>query len=111
MAHDSFPRLAARTKNFTLGLPRSFVVSPDGMRVLFLRSNSGTSPSQSLWLYDVTSRVERELADPAALLAESDEQLTAEERARRRGRRPGRRGLEVRRRARGSRPGVPGRRR
>ena len=63
MAQDSFPRLAARTQHFTLGLPRSFVVSPDGRRVLFLRSRTGTSSSQSLWLYDVTSRTERELAD------------------------------------------------
>jgi len=83
MVQDSFPRLAARTKNFTLGLPRAFVVSPDGRRVLFLRSKTGTSSSHSLWLYDVTSGTERELADSAVLLGESDEQLTAEERARR----------------------------
>ena len=83
MAQDSFPRLAARTQYFTLGLPRSFVVSPDGRRVLFLRSRTGTSSSQSLWLYDVTSRTERELADATLLLEEPDEQLTAEERARR----------------------------
>jgi dipeptidyl-peptidase 4 len=83
MVQDSFPQLAARTKNFTLGLPRAFVVSPDGRRVLFLRSKTGTSSSHSVWLYDVTSRTERELADPAVLLEKSDEQLTAEERARR----------------------------
>lgn len=83
MVQDSFPRLAARTQNFRLGLPRAFVVSPDGRRVLFLRSKTGTSPSHSLWMYDVTSRTERELADSAVLLEDSDEQLTAEERARR----------------------------
>jgi dipeptidyl-peptidase-4 len=83
MAQDSFPRLAARTKNFTLGLPRAFVVSPDGRRVVFLRSETGTSSSHSVWLYDVTSRTERDLADPTVLLEESDEQLTAAERARR----------------------------
>jgi dipeptidyl-peptidase-4 len=83
MGQDSFPRLAARTKNFTLGLPRNFVVSPDGRRVLFLRSASGTSTAQSLWLYDVTRRTERVLAEPARLLEETEERLTAEERARR----------------------------
>ena len=83
MGQDSFPRLAARTKNFTLGLPRNFVVSPDGRRVLFLRSSSGTSTAQSLWLYDVTRRTERVLAEPARLLEETEERLTAEERARR----------------------------
>ena len=83
MGEDSFPRLAARTRNFTLGLPRNFVVSPDGRRVLFLRSKTGTSTSQSLWLYDVESRIERELAEASMLLDKSAEKLTAEERARR----------------------------
>ncbi|WP_244167377.1 hypothetical protein, partial [Streptomyces mutomycini] len=38
----SFPRQHARTQRFTLGAPRAFTVSPDGTRVLFLRSSSGT---------------------------------------------------------------------
>jgi dipeptidyl-peptidase 4 len=80
---DSFPRLAARTMNFQLGLPRGFVVSPDGKRVVFLRADNGTSRSHALWVYDVDSRTERKVADPATLLTESDEQLTQEERARR----------------------------
>ena len=80
---DTFPRLAARTSNFNAGLPRGFVVSPDGRRVVFLRSSSGTSMAQGLWLYDVGTGEERRLADPAALLAEATEHLTAEERARR----------------------------
>ncbi len=80
---ESFPRLAARTHNFNAGLPRGFVVSPDGQRILFLRSKSGTSMTQSLWLYDVDTRSEREIADPSVLLEESSERLTAEERARR----------------------------
>jgi dipeptidyl-peptidase 4 len=83
MSPDSFPRLAARTSNFNAGLPRGFVVSPDGQRVVFLRSASGTSMAQSLWLYDAGSGEERLLADPADLLAAEDEQLTPEERARR----------------------------
>lgn len=80
---DSFPRLAARTMNFQLGLPRGFVVSPDGARVVFLRSDSGTSRSHALWVYDVATGRERAVADPALLLSNDDEQLTAEERARR----------------------------
>lgn len=83
MPNDSFPRLAARTSNFNAGLPRGFVVSPDGQRILFLRSDSGTSMSQSLWLYDVASGEESELANPHTLLDLGSEQLTVEERARR----------------------------
>jgi hypothetical protein len=33
---DSFPRQKARTRNFTLGAPRSFEVAADGSRVVFL---------------------------------------------------------------------------
>ncbi len=83
MAPDSYPRLAARTNNFNAGLPRGFEVSPDGRRVVFLRSASGTSMAQSLWLYDVGTGRERELADPLSLLDDSQERLTPEERARR----------------------------
>jgi dipeptidyl-peptidase 4 len=80
---DSFPRLSARTMNFQLGLPRGFVVSPDGNRIVFLRSDSGTSRTHSLWLYDVATGTERNVADPTLLLAGDAEELTAEERARR----------------------------
>jgi dipeptidyl-peptidase-4 len=64
---DSFPRLAARTKNFTLGAPRSFHVSPDGQTVLFLRSRGGTDPVTCLWALDVATGRERLIADPAGL--------------------------------------------
>jgi dipeptidyl-peptidase-4 len=33
---DTFPRQQARTQRFTLGVPRSFQVSPDGGRAAFL---------------------------------------------------------------------------
>ncbi len=79
---ESLPRLAARTGNFRRGLPTSFAVSPDGSRVLFLRTASGTSGTGALWRLDVASGVETLLADPVALLSQ-DEQLTAAERARR----------------------------
>jgi dipeptidyl-peptidase-4 len=80
---DSFPRLAARTMNFQLGLPRTFVASPDGERVAFLRALSGTSREHALWVYDVKHRSERLVADPTALLGSGEETLTSDERARR----------------------------
>ena len=83
MVVDSFPRLAARTLNFSLGLPRELVMSPDGERVVFVRSESGTTRELGLWACDVPSGTERRLCDPGELLAESDEALTGEERARR----------------------------
>ena len=55
----SFPRLLARTQRFTLGAPKALSVSPDGERVLFLRSRSGTERTGLLWVYDVASGRER----------------------------------------------------
>ena len=46
---ESFPRQQARTRRFTLGVPRSFRISPDGSRVAFLRSKTGTDPVTCLW--------------------------------------------------------------
>ena len=48
--HASFPRRMARTQRFTLGIPRAFTVSPDGDRVVFLRSASGTERTGLLWV-------------------------------------------------------------
>ncbi|MCZ4120046.1 S9 family peptidase [Streptomyces sp. H39-S7] len=79
----SFPRQHARTQRFTLGSPRAFTVSPDGERVVFLRSRSGTDASNLLWVLDPASGQERIAADPAALLAGAGEELSAQERARR----------------------------
>ncbi|MEV4102953.1 prolyl oligopeptidase family serine peptidase [Nonomuraea sp. NPDC049649] len=79
---ESFPRLHARTRRFTLGVPRSFTVSPDGARVLFLRTKSGTDPVTCLWELDTESHMERLVVDPRALDA-GEEDLPPEERARR----------------------------
>ncbi|WP_198357016.1 S9 family peptidase [Streptomyces fildesensis] len=79
----SFPRQHARTQRFSLGSPRAFTVSPDGERVAFLRSRSGTDASNLLWILDPESGQERIAADPAALLAGAGEELSAQERARR----------------------------
>ncbi|UUU24739.1 S9 family peptidase [Streptomyces sp. DSM 40750] len=93
---ESFPRRHARTQRFTLGAPRAFSVAPDGSRVVFLRSASGTERASKLWVLDVPDGDERSetgvspaegrgriAADPAALLHGSSEELSAEERARR----------------------------
>ncbi|GHD39868.1 prolyl oligopeptidase family serine peptidase [Streptomyces galbus] len=80
---DSFPRRHARTQRFTLGAPRSFTVAPDGSRVAFLRSRSGTDRANALWVLDPADGAERPAADPRALLGGAAENLSPEERARR----------------------------
>ncbi|MFJ8945523.1 prolyl oligopeptidase family serine peptidase [Streptomyces sp. NPDC102395] len=80
---DSFPRRHARTQRFTLGAPRSFTVAPDGSRVVFLRSASGTDRANALWVLDPVDAGERLAADPRALLGGASEDLSAQERARR----------------------------
>ncbi|MFD4528516.1 prolyl oligopeptidase family serine peptidase [Streptomyces sp. NPDC058470] len=79
----SFPRQHARTQRFTLGAPRAFAVAPDGSRVVFLRSRSGTDRANLLWVLDVADGTERVAADPQALLGGVTEHLSAAERARR----------------------------
>jgi dipeptidyl-peptidase 4 len=78
---DSFPRQQARTRRFSLGVPRSFQISPDGSRVAFLRSRGGSDPVTCLWVLDVGTGQEHLAADPAALAATGDDPV--EERARR----------------------------
>ncbi len=82
---DSFPRQEARTRRFTLGVPRAFRVSPDGGRVAYLRSKSGSDPVTCLWVLDVGTGEERLAADPGTLLpgAADGEDLPPQERARR----------------------------
>src|SRR5215813_6033947 len=62
---DSFPRQQARTRGFSLGVPRSFQISPDGGRVAFLRSQGGDDPVTCLWVLDAGTGQERLVADPA----------------------------------------------
>jgi dipeptidyl-peptidase-4 len=85
---ESFPRQDARTRRFTLGVPRAFRVSPDGARVAYLRTQGGGDPVTCLWVLDVDDGTERLVADPRTLGgpardngAEAD--LPPEERARR----------------------------
>src|SRR5690242_12016699 len=56
-----------RTRRFTLGVPDRFTVSPDGARVLFLRTRAGDDPVACLWSADLAERTEILLADPAEL--------------------------------------------
>ncbi|HEC08363.1 MAG TPA: S9 family peptidase, partial [Acidimicrobiales bacterium] len=60
---DTFPRQYARTRRFSLGSPRNLTISPDGRRVVFLRSASGEDPRTSLWVLDVANGEERLVVD------------------------------------------------
>src|SRR5215471_6405527 len=77
---DSFPRQQATTQGFSLGVPRSFQISPDGSRVAFLRSQGGDDPVTCLWVLDVGTGQERLVADPAQAGAPGTA-LTDQERA------------------------------
>jgi dipeptidyl-peptidase-4 len=81
---DEFPRQAARTRNFSLGVPRSLTVAPDGSRVVFLRTRAGDDPVTCLWVLDVGTGTERLIFDPRSLSDHEDEaSLSDAERARR----------------------------
>ncbi|WP_435240822.1 prolyl oligopeptidase family serine peptidase [Streptomyces cucumeris] len=81
-AVSAFPRRLARTRRFALGVPRHFGVSPDGERVLFVRTGGGTDPVSLLWSYDTgPDGGERLLADPRRLAGGGT--VPAAERARR----------------------------
>ncbi len=79
---ESFPRQQARTRRFSLGVPRSFKVAPDGSRVAFLRSQGGADPVTCLWQLRVDTGHEELLADPAALEPDGED-LSPQEKARR----------------------------
>ncbi|HET7244255.1 MAG TPA: DPP IV N-terminal domain-containing protein, partial [Streptosporangiaceae bacterium] len=83
---ESFPRQQARTRHFTLGLPRSFQVSPSGGQVAFLRSRGGDDPETCLWVLDVGTGQERLVADPevlgASLAGETEQEKARRERVR-----------------------------
>jgi len=72
---DSYPRQAARTRTFNLGLPRAFSIADDGSRVAFLRSRTGDDPVAGLWVLDVEGGTEREVFHPAG----AEERLSQEE--------------------------------
>lgn len=79
---DSFPRQYARTQRLTLGEPRTFSISPDGQRIVFVRTASGDDPVNQLWSYNVQTKQEDLLLDPRELGADLSA-LTEEEKRRR----------------------------
>ncbi|MBC7594022.1 MAG: S9 family peptidase [Kineosporiaceae bacterium] len=79
----SYPRLAARTLRFTLGIPRNIWVNPPGSKVYFIRTPDGVTRTGKLWEYDVATGTESVVVDPETLLGEDGERLSAEERSRR----------------------------
>ena len=83
---DTFPRQYARTQRLSLGEPRSFTVAPDGSRVIFIRSHSGSDAVNTLWSLDTATGVERELLDPRTLNTDLSELTAAELRQRERAR-------------------------
>ena len=84
MRADPFPRQKARTRGFTLGLPRSFAVAADGSRIAFLRSAAGDDPVNALWAFDVAEARERLVFDPRGADAgdPSDQERNRRERTR-----------------------------
>src|SRR3954464_3919723 len=81
-ANLKYFRDLAETRNFTLGRPVSPKITPDGKSVIFLRS-APRDPTLRLFEFDLATNKERELLTPAQLLGGAQEQLTAEEKARR----------------------------
>ena len=80
---DSFPRQSARTQRFSLGAPRDVTVAADGTQLAFLRSSGPEDPVTALWALTLPDGEERCVADPVVLLADGDDDLPPEERARR----------------------------
>ena len=72
----------AATRSYSLGIPASAEPTSDGKTVLYLRSGPRDT-IQRLYAYDVAARKERELVTPQALLGGKEEELSAEEKARR----------------------------
>ncbi len=77
-----FLRQYAETNRFRSGRPNSFVLTPDGSTVLYLRSGP-RDRVQSLYAFDVGAATERVLLRAADLLGGGDETLSPEEKARR----------------------------
>lgn len=75
----SFPRRHALTRRFSLGAPRSFSISSDGERIVFLRSDGPEDAVNSLWVLDRGS-TPRRVFDAAGA---ADVDLTDAEKARR----------------------------
>ncbi len=81
-ANLAYFRDLAETRNYTLGRPVSPKLTPDGKHAIFLRS-APRDPTLKLYEFTLATGQERELLTPAQLLGGADENLSAEEKARR----------------------------
>ncbi len=79
---ETFPRQMAATRRFQLGTPRGFNLLADASLVTFLRSDHGRDSVNSLWVFDIDQNIERKIADPRTLLADTED-IPDAERARR----------------------------
>ncbi len=91
-AGESFLHQWSVTRGFGLGRPRNIAVTPKGDAVLFLRSEP-RSVVHNLYSFDTASGQEKVLLTAERLLGGKDEQLSAEERARRERMRQSNRGI------------------
>lgn len=82
VATPDFLEQYAATYRFTLGQPTAIIITDDGSAVLFLRSGP-RSFVRDLYEFDVSTGKERLLASAGQLLEGAEEELTAEEKARR----------------------------
>jgi dipeptidyl-peptidase-4 len=81
---DEFPRQLARTRHFTLGVPRAVTISRDGERVLFLRTSGGEDPVSRLWLLNLANGEDEELlVDPESTWNAGAGEIPEAERVRR----------------------------
>lgn len=89
---DPFLDAWARTNRFRLGRPGSIRITPDGSKVLFLRSEP-RSFVHALYEFDVQTGQERVLLTAEQILQGAEENLSPEERARRERQRQTARGI------------------
>lgn len=80
--NPGFLRQYAETNRFRNGRVNAVTITPDGSKVLFLRSGP-RDRVQNLYEWDVANRVERVLLTADRLLGSAEETLTPEEKARR----------------------------
>ena len=65
---ETFPRQHARTRRFTVGVPRSFSIASEVNLITFLQSPSGSNPINKLWAHDPESQTSHIVADPKNLI-------------------------------------------
>ncbi len=81
---ESFPRQHARTRRFTVGAPRSFVVTAESNFITYLQSKSGKDAINKLWVHDPKTGSSSLLADPDEIVMAGDvDEISKEERSRR----------------------------